>query len=122
MLVIALRQLADLVENVSNLGDSLRPNGVLSAMQEHQVSTSKTLHEALVALQQSAENRETVVNVTTSPSPEFGQILSALNSTIENTLFPLVRSMDKRIAQDLEAHDKLNSLSAQVERLREQLD
>ncbi|MEN7343337.1 MAG: DNA repair ATPase [Pseudomonadota bacterium] len=115
-------QLADLVEHVGSLGETLQPNGVLSAMQEHQAVSSRTLQEALTALQQSAENRETVVNVTTTPSPEFGQILSALNNTIENTLFPLVRSMDKRIAQDLEAHDKLNSLSAQVERLREQLD
>jgi len=47
--------------------------------------------------------QETNVAITSKPSPEFAQVLHTLNETIEQTLFPLVRSMDKRIGQDVDA-------------------
>ena len=55
---------------------------------------------------------------TNKPSKEFQQVLTALNETIENRLFPLVRSMDKRIALDIAARDKLRKLSQEVEALK----
>jgi len=63
----------------------------------------------------------TNVAITNKPSPEFARVLDTLNVTIEQTLFPLVRSMDKRIAQDVDALSTLSRLTAEVEDLKSKL-
>ena len=62
--------------------------------------------------------QQTEVSITDTPSPEFKAVLDTLHDTIENTLFPLVRSMDKRIAQDIDAHSQLNRLVDEVEAIK----
>ncbi|MEO0576684.1 MAG: DNA repair ATPase [Pseudomonadota bacterium] len=111
--------LSDLVERVGSLGDELKPNGALTALQEHNAQSAAAMQDAIQSLSAAVEKQKTTVNVTNKPSKEFGEILTALNNTIEHTLFPLVRSMDKRIAQDIEAHDKLEQLSRDVQTLKE---
>ena len=63
----------------------------------------------------------TEVSITNTPSPEFKAVLDTLHDTIENTLFPLVRSMDKRIAQDIDAHSQLKRLVQEVEAMKRSL-
>ena len=64
---------------------------------------------------------QTEVSITNTSSPEFKAVLDTLHDTIENTLFPLFRSMDKRIAQDIDAHAQLNRLVSEVEAIKRSL-
>ncbi|MEL6868973.1 MAG: DNA repair ATPase [Pseudomonadota bacterium] len=112
-------QLSDLVETIDGMGN---PGDTLAELRQHNLQATDSLREALEALRTAVAEQQTTVNVTSEPSKEFGEVLSALNTTIEHTLFPLVRSMDKRIAQDLEAHNKLDKLGQEVELLKGQLD
>jgi len=56
-----------------------------------------------------------------TPSKEFAQVLETLNDTIENTLFPLVRSMDTRISQDVDAYNTLEVMQKEIEILKKKL-
>ena len=108
-------QLADLVDGVGTLSENLKPNGALDAQLEQQAQSAKDLRESLDAIGQSVQQqKQPQVSITNTPSPEFARVLTTLSETIENTLFPLVRSMDNRIAQDIEAHSELKKLSEEV--------
>ena len=114
-------QLADLVANVGQLGEQLRPNGALTALTSENARSAATLSGALEGIRESIANSTVAVNVRSEASPELGDALRTLNQTIEHTLFPLVRSMDKRIAQDLEAHERLERLASDVADLQQSL-
>ena len=101
-------QLSDLVENISRLGVD---HGAHNA-------SAQLISSSLEKLGDAVAQQKTTVSVTSKPSEEFQQVLTVLNDTIENTLFPLVRSMDKRIALDLAARDQLQKLSQEVEALK----
>ncbi len=111
-------QLADLVEGISGLSSDLRPKGSAELDREARATSAEMISGSLEKLGEVIAGQKMSVSVTNKPSKEFAQILSALNETIENTLFPLVRSMDKRIALDIAARDKLRKLSQDVEALR----
>ena len=113
-------QLSDLVEGISGLGADLKPNGSAELDRKARAASAKMISGSLEKLGESLAKQKTNVSVTNKPSKEFQQVLSALNETIENTLFPLVRSMDKRIALDIAARDKLRKLSKEVETLKRQ--
>jgi len=113
-------QLADLVNGVGTLGESLKPNGALEAQLEQQAASAKTLRESLDAIGLSVQQQKAPqVSITNTPSPEFAKVLETLSETIESTLFPLVRSMDNRIAQDVQAHSELKQLSEEVRTLKQ---
>ncbi len=113
-------QLTDLVNGVSTLGENLKPNGALEAQLQQQAASAKTLRESLDAIGQSVQQqRQPHVTITNTPSPEFAKVLETLSETIESTLFPLVRSMDNRIAQDIQAHSELKQLSEEVQALKQ---
>jgi len=67
------------------------------------------------------KSQHTAVSITNTPSPEFKDTLDTLHKTIEHTLFPLVRSMDSRISQDIEAHSELKRLVNEVAALKRSL-
>jgi len=64
------------------------------------------------------QQKRSHISITNTPSPEFAQVLETLSATINSTLFPLVRSMDNRIAQDVKAHSELKQLSNEVQELK----
>ncbi|MDH5619294.1 MAG: DNA repair ATPase [Gammaproteobacteria bacterium] len=111
-------QLADLVEGLSTLGSELKPNGAAEMDRKARASSAKLISRSLEKLGEAVSNQKTTVSVTNKPSKEFADTLSALNETIRHTLFPLVRSMDKRIALDIAARDKLRKLAQDVEALK----
>lgn len=111
-------QLADLVEGISSLGTDLKPNGAADADRKARAASAKMISGSLDKLGAAVAKQKTSVSVTNKPSKEFAQILTTLNETIEHTLFPLVRSMDKRIALDIAARDKLRKLAREVEALK----
>ena len=111
-------QLADLVDGITTLGSDLKPNGAAELDRKARASSAELISSSLDKLGEAVANQKTTVAVTNKPSKEFAQTLSALNETIEHTLFPLVRSMDKRIALDIAARDKLRKLARDVEALK----
>jgi len=113
-------QLADLVDGVGTLGTNLKPNGTLEASVKQQAESARTLRESLDKIGESVKlQQQPHVSITNTPSPEFAEVLKTLGDTIENTLFPLVRSMDNRIAQDVKAHSELRKLSEEVQELKQ---
>jgi len=96
-----LLKLSELRDTLTALG------GDSSDVGQRVVAQLGGLADAVKAQQQS-------VTVRNEPSPEFSKMLSTLNDTIETTLFPLVRSMDTRISQDVEAHAALVKLIKDV--------
>ena len=67
--------------------------------------------------QQSAQKVDPVtpkVEVINQPVPGLDKILKALADTMENSIFPIVRSMDRKIDIDLKTHDKMKEISAQL--------
>lgn len=114
-------QLADLVDGVGSLGESMKPNGALEARIKQQAESAKALRESLDVIGESVQQQKrSHVSITNTPSPEFAEVLKTLSETIEQTLFPLVRSMDNRIAQDVKAHSELRQLSSEVNELKRQ--
>jgi len=113
-------QLADLVDGVKVLGTVVQPNGAIDAAREHHAKTVKLIGESLGQLSDAVKEQKTAISITNTPSEEFAEVLRTLNDTIEHTLFPLVRSMDNRIAQDIDAHTQLKRLSEDVSALKRQ--
>jgi len=111
-------QLSDLVEGISGLSSELKPNGSAELDRKARTASAEMISDSLEKLGEAIAKQKTTVSVTNKPSAEFQQVLTALNETIESTLFPLVRSMDKRIALDIAARDKLRKLSKDVEALK----
>jgi len=78
------------------------------------------LRASLEAINESvSQQKRSHISITNTPSPEFAQVLQTLSNTIDSTLFPLVRSMDNRIAQDVKAHSELRQLADEVEKLKQ---
>ncbi|MFK7888134.1 MAG: DNA repair ATPase [Gammaproteobacteria bacterium] len=112
-------QLADLVEGITSLGADLKPNGAAELDRQSQQTSAQLISRSLEELGKAVASQETTVAITNAPSKEFSDTLHALNQTIEHTLFPLVRSMDKRIALDLEAREQLTQLARDVDALKQ---
>ena len=67
--------------------------------------------------QQSSQQVAPKVEVINQPVPGLDKILKALADTMENSLFPIVRSMDRKIDIDLKTHDKMKEISTQLRAL-----
>ncbi len=57
------------------------------------------------------------IEVINQPVPGLEKILKALADTMENSIFPIVRSMDRKIDIDLKTHDKMKEISTQLRAL-----
>ena len=68
-----------------------------------------------------AANQATV-EVINQPVPGMNKILEVLAQTIEHSIFPLVRSMDKKLDIDLRTHAKMNDISRQLKSLESDIE
>jgi hypothetical protein len=50
--------------------------------------------------------------------PEFDKLLTAVDETLEYSISPLVRSMDKKLEIDLRVYDKMKDVSQRQRRLQ----
>jgi hypothetical protein len=57
------------------------------------------------------------VEVVKQPVPGVEKILAVLTDTIEHSIYPLVRSMDKKMEIDLRTHEKMKEISTQLREL-----
>ncbi len=107
-------QLADLVDGIQVLGTAatqkLQADGDEKPA-EHDSEALPLLLEKLITAVESAKPDVKVVN---QPVPGMDRVLSVLAETIEHSIFPLVRSMDKKLEIDLKTHDKMKNISNQL--------
>jgi len=61
------------------------------------------------------------VEVINQPVPGISKILSVLANTIEQSLMPVVMSMDKKLDIDLRTHHKMSDISEQLRKLQKEM-
>ncbi|SMF47327.1 ATPase family associated with various cellular activities (AAA) [Alteromonadaceae bacterium Bs31] len=121
-------QLADLVSGVRNLAASAENSSKDGASEQQAKAIDKErkllraalskFADGLQALALANTNKEAPkVEVVNQPVPGIDQLLKVLADTIENSIFPLVRSMDKKLEIDLRTHDKMSEVSEQLRSL-----
>ncbi|MGI1677132.1 MAG: DNA repair ATPase [Cellvibrionaceae bacterium] len=115
-------QLVDLVDGIKLLNASVektvasstrKSNDIEKANQEL-VITEQTLNSINKILQ----SNQSKVEVINQPVPGIDKLLKALAETMENSIFPLIRTMDKKFEIDLRTHDKMQDVSEQLHELR----
>jgi len=105
-------QLADLVGGVQALSEaqSEQPD-------RREQDPSAGLKEVVRQLTEAVKQAQPSVKVVNEPVPGMDKVLSVLAETIEHSIFPLVRSMDKKLDIDLRTHDKMRDISNQLRSL-----
>merc|ERR1712000_583696 len=96
-------QLADLVSGVQAGVETLTINATNASQQSgaNQTLMADTINRGLQQFAAAMENLKPRVNVINEPVPGVDKILRALADTLEHSIVPLVRSMDKKIDIDL---------------------
>ncbi|MAS24160.1 MAG: DNA repair protein [Oceanospirillaceae bacterium] len=112
-------QLADLVSGVQAGVETLTINATNASQQSgaNQTLMADTINRGLQQFAAAMENLKPQVNVINEPVPGVDKILRALADTLEHSIVPLVRSMDKKIDIDLRTHDKMRDISEQLRKL-----
>ncbi|OUS26756.1 DNA repair protein [Gammaproteobacteria bacterium 45_16_T64] len=139
-----IAQLVDLVDGVQSLGNAAAVGAEqrdeqhktlvayrkaelqqqkLQQQQQQEQPDWQLLSEQLTVRMESlvgaiAENTPSV-QVVNQPVPGMDKVLSVLADTIEHSIFPLVRSMDKKLDIDLRTHDKMKEITGQLRALED---
>jgi len=111
-------QLVDLVSGVQDL------NGVATGVVQAAAGSSDgeakgaadliAIIDKLTVAVASSQPRVEVVN---QPVPGMDKVLTVLADTVEHSIFPLMRSMDKKLEIDLRTHDKMQDIANQLREL-----
>ncbi|GAA6153636.1 DNA repair ATPase [Pseudoteredinibacter isoporae] len=111
-------QLADLVDSVQGLSQQTSSVNAKSAP-KHRIDAEKDENLMLLMQQltEAVKQSQPSVKVVNEPVPGINKLLSALAQTIEHSISPLVRSMDKKLDIDLRTHDKMRDISEQLRSL-----
>ena len=109
-------QLADLVGGVQDLGAYAQraATAEISADANFEPAWAGAIEQLTVAI----ANTKPTVNVVNEPVPGIDKVLTVLADTIENTILPLVKSMDKKLEIDLRTHDKMKDISSRLRDLK----
>ncbi|MDN3637705.1 DNA repair ATPase [Simiduia curdlanivorans] len=107
-------QLVDMVASVQSLREAMV---TAQAKPRTEKSAREPLVLAILGIAKSLEKLAPKVEVINQPVPGIDRMLTALADTIENSIFPLVRSMDKKLEIDLKTHDKMQDVSHQLRAL-----
>jgi hypothetical protein len=116
-------QLVDLVGGVHKLGQVAEQASNQEIVPNRTTLDSTTLTETIVEsldqLQKGLIASQAKVEVINQPVPGIDKILGALADTMKNSIFPLIKTMDKKMEIDLRTHDKMADISSQLQRLEE---
>ncbi|MFL0797699.1 MAG: DNA repair ATPase [Cellvibrionaceae bacterium] len=106
-------QLMDLVNGVDELSAMVK-----TSADKPQDSKDEDSNDALLyvvdKLTSAVEASKANVQVVNEPVPGIDKILRVLADTIEHTISPLVRTMDKKLEIDLRTHDRMGDISQQL--------
>ena len=109
-------QMVDLVSGVRELG-TLAQN---SAATQHSAPSSEpdAISAAIARLCSSIELHRPQIEVVNQPVPGMDKVLTVLADTLENSILPLINSMEKKLDIDLHTHERLKDISSQLLELR----
>lgn len=110
-------QLADLVGGVRQLTEVARAPVSGSDMEterDRQNSQQQLLLELITKVQAAIAANRPQVEVINQPVPGLDKLLKTLTDSIEQSLYPIVRSMDKKLEIDLRTHYKMQDISKQL--------
>lgn len=119
-------QLSDLVESVQGLSQltaeakaetELKVQETQAPKEESQDDSNEKLMLLMQQLTEAVKKSSPSVKVVNEPVPGINKLLSALAETIEHSISPLVRSMDKKLDIDLRTHEKMSGISEQLRNL-----
>lgn len=106
-------QLADMAEGLKLLVDaSRRP--------QHAVNPADALQQALQKLSKTLQVPAPKVEVINQPVPGLDKILKVLAETIEGSILPLVRNMDKKLDIDLRNYHQIKDVTTKLRELEEE--
>ncbi len=127
-------QLLDLVGSVENIAASTShisreaklQNRLNKQIAKQEISSGNekdaALLTALEEIKAAIKESDAKVEVVNEPVPGIDKLLRVLATTIESSIFPLVRSMDKKLDIDLKTHDKMSDVFKQLRDLEKQLN
>ena len=112
-------QLVDLVEEIKSLGALAQPAG-----DGEGDDTAKAIGQLAKIIQKGAKDLtiEPKVEIVNPPPEGIEEILKVLAETWQNSLYPLVRSMDKKIDIDLKTRRKTEEISNQLLELQQAIE
>jgi hemerythrin superfamily protein len=118
-------QLADMVEGIKALGASaIQVKEQVLATEKSPTDTGEWVQQLtplLNQLTQSLAASQPKVEVINQPVPGIDKILRVLAETIEKSIFPLVRSMDKKLDIDLRTHESMQEVLLQLRQLEKDI-
>ncbi len=112
-------QLIDLANNISTLTEvakSTASNDMQKAGIRELQQIEASLRKLSTAQEKTTPNT-TNIEVVNQPVPGIDKILNTLAKTIEESIFPLVRSMDKKLEIDLRTHDKMQQVLEELRKI-----
>jgi len=111
-------QLADLVDGIQSIGSATERAALSAAAKPAEdKNDTKELEKLVEKLTAAVENSTPNVEVVNQPVPGLDKVLTVLADTMEHSIFPLVRSMDKKLEIDLRTHDKMKDIAQQLREL-----
>jgi len=118
-------QLVDIGDALGQLQQSLKLGVQLAAktaQEERKApSTDSIILGALDGIQAAISSSLEKVEVINQPVPGIDKVLRVLAKTIEESILPIVRSMDKKMEIDLRTHDRMQEVSEQLRGLENQI-
>ena len=109
-------QLADLVGGINNLAQQWTQKNTHKSDpdKESNVLTLTNLQKLMNQFQKVISENRPTVEVVNQPVPGLEALLSTLTDSIQNSLYPIVRSMDKKLEIDLRTHYNMKEVSKQL--------
>ncbi|UTA48055.1 DNA repair ATPase [Simiduia sp. 21SJ11W-1] len=115
-------QLTDITEVLAQLNASVAEVKTRAPEKDNgRDPSAQLLAKGMVRIAHSIKSIAPQVQVVNEPVPGLEQILTTLANTLEHSIFPLVRNMDKKLEIDLRTHDRMQDVSNQLRALADQL-
>lgn len=118
-------QLADLVGGVRHLAEAAHTRPVaeeaLQAENQRADAQQRLLLELIAKIQSTIAENRPQVEVINQPVPGLDKLLASLTLSMEQSLYPIVRSMDKKLEIDLRTHYKMEDISKQLRKIEVQV-
>ncbi|NPU91569.1 MAG: AAA family ATPase [Gammaproteobacteria bacterium] len=90
---------------------------LVHSVEQNQQQVSKRIEKALQAFAEAAAQMRCEVEVINQPVPGIDLMLKTLADTLENSIYPLVKTMDGKLGLDLRTHDKMQQVLDQLRTL-----
>ncbi|MGH1472565.1 MAG: DNA repair ATPase [Cellvibrionaceae bacterium] len=114
-------QLVDLVDGLKLLNASVEKTSEASNNKAKEIKEANQelviSDKAISTINDILKSNQSKVEVINQPVPGIDKLLKALAGTMENSIFPLIRTMDKKFEIDLRTHDKMQDVSDQLHAL-----